>query len=114
LKNDQSTLLMTGLNDQWSVAQASATYTTGEQALSAAGASFTSAQAAVSRAQRYVDVVTQVDAQRIQSQKDNLKDDRLTAPISGKVKSVELKPGMEVSSAPSELTLARNHRVQRT
>ncbi len=113
VQDDQSTLLMTGLNDQSSVAQASATYTADEQTLSIAGASLTSAQAAVSLAQRNVDVVTQVDAQRvtaveaqIQSQKDSLKDDRLTAPISGMVKSVEIKPGMEVSSAPSELTPA--------
>ena len=49
--------------------------------------------------------VTQAEAQ-IQSQKDSLKDDRLTAPISGRVKSVEIKPGMQVTSAPTELTAA--------
>ena len=111
VQDDQSTLLIGGLNDQSSLTQASAKYTAAEQALSVADASLANAQAAVSQSQRDVDVVTQVDAQRvteveaqIQSQKDSLKDDRLTAPISGKVKSVQIKPGMEVSSAPSELT----------
>jgi trimeric autotransporter adhesin len=113
VQDDQSTLLLTGLNDQSSLTQASAKYTTAEQALSVADASLANAQAAVSQSQRDVDVVTEVDAQRvteveaqIQSQKDSLKDDRLTAPISGTVKSVQIKPGMEVSSAPSELTPA--------
>jgi len=113
VQDDQSTLLTAGLNDQSSLTQASAKYTTAEQALSVADASLANAQAAVSQSQREVDVVTQVDAQRvteveaqIQSQKDSLKDDRLTAPISGTVKSVQIKPGMEVSSAPSELTPA--------
>ena len=113
VQDDQSTLLIAGLNDQSSLTQATATYTTAEQALSAADASLANAQAAVSQSQRDVDVVTQVDAQKvteveaqIQSQKDSLKDDRLTAPISGRVKSVQIKPGMEVSSAPSELTSA--------
>ena len=111
VQDDQSTLLIGGLNDQSSLTQASAKYTAAEQALSVADASLANAQAAVSQSQRDVDVVTQVDAQRvtaveaqIQSQKDSLKDDRLTAPISGKVESVQIKPGMEVSSAPSELT----------
>jgi multidrug efflux pump subunit AcrA (membrane-fusion protein) len=56
-------------------------------------------------------VVTQVDAQRvtqveaqIQSQKDSLRDNRLTAPISGTVKSVQIKPGTPVTAAPSALT----------
>ena len=113
VQDDQSTLLVTGLDDQSSLTQASAKYTTAEQALSVADASLANAEAAVSQSQRDVDVVTQVDAQRvteveaqIQSQKDSLKDDRLTAPISGTVKSVQIKPGMEVSSAPSELTPA--------
>ena len=113
VQDDQSALLIAGLNDQSSLTQASAKYTTAEQALSTADASVANAQAAVSQSQRDVDVVTQVDAQRvteveaqIQSQKDSLKDDRLTAPISGTVKSVEIKPGTEVSSAPSELTPA--------
>ena len=108
VQDDQSTLLVTGLDDQSSLTQASAKYTTAEQALSVAYASLVNAEAAVSQSQRDVDVVTQVDAQRvteveaqIQSQKDSLKDDRLTAPISGTVKSVQIKPGMEVSSAPS-------------
>ncbi len=113
VQDDQSTLLIAGLNDQSSLTQASAKYTTAEQALSVANASLANAQAAVSQSQRDVDVVTQVDAQRvteveaqIQSQKDSLKEDRLTAPISGTVKSVQIKPGMEVSSAPSVLTPA--------
>ena len=115
VQDDQSTLLIAGLNDQSSVTQATAKYTSAEQTLSSADASLANAQAAVSQSQRDDDVVTQVDAQKvtqveaqIQSQKDSLKDDRLTAPISGKVKSVEIKPGMEVSSAPSELTPATN------
>ena len=115
VQDDQSTLLIAGLNDQSSATQATAKYTSAEQTLSSADASLTNAQAAVSQSQRDDDVVTQVDAQKvtqveaqIQSQKDSLKDDRLTAPISGKVKSVEIKPGMEVSSAPSEFTPATN------
>ena len=113
VQDDQSTLLIAGLNDQSSLSQAEAKYTTAEQALSVADASLANAQAAVSQSQRDVDVVTQVDAQRvtaveaqIQSQKDSLKDDRLTAPISGKVKSIQIKPGTVVNSAPSELTSA--------
>ena len=111
VQDDQSTLLVAGLNDQSSLSQAEAKYTTAEQVLSDADASLATAQAAVSQSQRDVDVVTQVDAQRvtaveaqIQSQKNSLKEDRLTAPISGKVKSIQIKPGMEVNSAPSELT----------
>ena len=60
-----------------------------------------------------MDVVTQADAQRIsqteaqiQSEKDNLSNDRITAPISGVVKSVQIKPGMPVTAAPSALTRA--------
>lgn len=111
VQDDQSTLLFAGLNDQSSLTQASAKYTTAEQALSVAGASLANAQAAVSESQRDDDLVTQVDAHKvsqveaqIRSQKDSLKDDHLTAPISGRVKSVDIKPGMEVNSAPSELT----------
>ena len=113
VQDDQGTLLTAGLNDQSSLTQATATYTTDEQSLSAAEGSLANAQAAVSQSQRDVDVVTQVDAQKvteveaqIQSQKDSIKDDRLTAPISGTVKSVQIKPDMEVSAAPSELTSA--------
>ena len=113
VQDDQSTLLIAGLNDQSSLTQASATYTTAEQTLSVEDASLANAQAAVSQSQRDVDVVTQVDAQKvteveaqIRSQKDSLKDDRLTAPISGKVESVQIAPGMQVSSAPTELTPA--------
>ena len=113
VQDDQSTLLITGLNDQSSTTQATAKYTSAEQTLSVAGASLANAQAAVSQSQRDDDLVTQVDAQKvtqveaqIQSQKDSLKDDRLTAPISGRVRSVQIKPGMEVTSAPSELTAA--------
>ena len=113
VQDDQSTLLIAGLTDQSSTTQATAKYTTAEQTLSVASASLANAQAAVSQSQRDDDLVTQVDAQKvtqveaqIQSQKDSLKDDRLTAPISGRVKSVEIKPGMEVTAAPSELTAA--------
>jgi multidrug efflux pump subunit AcrA (membrane-fusion protein) len=113
VQDDQSALLIAGLNDQSSIAQATAKYTNAEQTLSSEDASLSTAQAAVAQSQRDDDVVTQVDAQKvtqvkaqIQSQKDSLKEDRLTAPISGRVKSVEIKPGMEVTSAPSELTSA--------
>ncbi len=113
VQDDQSTLLIAGLNDQSSLTEASSTYTTAEQALSSADASLASAQAGASQSQGDVDEVTQVDAQRvteleaqIRSQKDSLKDDRLTAPISGTVKSVQIAPGMQVSSAPTELTPA--------
>lgn len=113
VQDDQSTLLFAGLNDQSSLTQATTKYTSAEQALSAADASLGNAQAVASQSRGDVDEVTEVDAQRvtavetqIQSQKDSLKDDRLTAPISGKVKSVQIKPGMEVNSAPSQLTPA--------
>ena len=113
VQDDQTNLLIAGLNDQSSLTQATAKFTTNEVTLSVAEASLANAQAAASQSQRDVDVVTQVDAQRItqaeaqiQSQKDSLRDDRLTAPISGTVKSVQIKPGMEVSPAPSELTPA--------
>ena len=113
VQDDQTTLLIAGLNDQSSLTQATAKFTTAELALSVAEASLANAQAAVSQSQRDVDVVTQVDAQRvtqveaqIQSQKDSLRDARLTAPISGTVKSVQIKPGMQVTAAPSELTSA--------
>lgn len=113
VQDDQTALLIAGLNDQSSLTQATAKFTTAEQALSVAEASLANAQAALSQSRRDVDVVTQVDAQKvtqveaqIPSQKDSLRDDRLTAPISGTVKSVQIKPGMEVTSAPSELTPA--------
>ena len=58
-----------------------------------------------------MDVVTDADAQRVsqieaqmQSQKDGLKNERITAPISGIVKSVQIKPGTPVTAAPSTLT----------
>ena len=115
VQDDQSALLIAGLSDQSSETQAAETYTSAEQTLSSADASLSDAEAAVSQSQRDDDVVTQVDAQKvtqveaqIQSQKDSLKEDRLTAPISGKVKSVEIKPGMNVSADPSELTSATN------
>ena len=113
VQDDQNSLLIAGLNDQSSESQATAKYTTAEQSLFAADASLATAQAAVSQSQGDADVVTQVDAQKvaqleakIQSQKDSLKDDRLTAPIAGKVKSVQITPGMDVSSTPTELTSA--------
>ena len=113
LQDDQTNLLIAGLNDQSLLTQATAKFTTAELALSVAEASLANAQAAVSQSQREVDVVTQVDAQRvtqveaqIQSQKDGLKNGRLTAPISGTVKSVQIKPGMSVIAAPSALTSA--------
>ena len=59
-----------------------------------------------------MDVVTEVDAQKVtqleaqvQSQKDGLRNNRLTAPITGTVKSVQIKPGMAVNAAPSALTV---------
>ncbi len=110
VQDNQSTLLMTGLNGESSISQATVNATTTEQTLSAADASLASAQATLSQSQGNNDVVTQADAQKvtqlesqIQSQKDSLKDDRLTAPISGRVKSVEIKPGTQVTSAPTEL-----------
>jgi multidrug efflux pump subunit AcrA (membrane-fusion protein) len=113
VQDDQTNLLIAGLNDQSSLTQATAKFTTAELALSVAEASLANAQGGVSQSQREVEVVTQVDAQRvtqveaqIQAQKDGLRNDRLTAPISGTVKSVQIKPGMEVTSAPSELTPA--------
>ncbi len=111
VQDDQTTLLIAGLNDQSSLTQATAKFTTAKQALSVGDASLANAQAAVSQSQRDVDVVTQVDAQRvtqveaqIQSQKDSLRDDHLTAPISGTVESVQIKPGAEVTADPSALT----------
>ena len=111
VQDDQTNLLIAGLNDQSSLNQATAKYTTAEQALSFADASLANAQAAVSQSRSEVAVVTQVDAQRvtqveaqIQSQKDSLRDNRLTAPISGTVKSVQIKPGTPVTAAPSALT----------
>ena len=113
VQDDQTSLFMAGLADQSSLTQATSKVTTAELALSVAEASLANAQAAVSQSQREVDVVTQADAQRvtqverqIQSQKDGLRNDRLTAPISGRVKSVEVKPGMAVTPAPSALTSA--------
>jgi multidrug efflux pump subunit AcrA (membrane-fusion protein) len=113
LQDDQTNLLIAGLNDQSSLTQATAKFTTAELALSVAEASLANAQAAVSQSQRGVDVVTQVDAQRvtqveaqIQSQKDGLRNDRLTAPISGTVESVQVKPGMPVTPAATALTPA--------
>ena len=113
VQDDQTNLLMAGLNDQSSLTQATSKSTTAELTLSVAEASLANAQAAVSQSQREVDVVAQVDAQRVtkvesqvQSQKDGLKHDQLTAPISGTVKSVQIKPGMAVTAAPSALTPA--------
>jgi multidrug efflux pump subunit AcrA (membrane-fusion protein) len=113
LQSDQTNLFIVGLNAQSSLTQATAKLTTAELALSVADASLANAQAAVSQSQREVDLVTQVDAQRvtqvealIQSQKDSLRNTQLTAPISGTVKSVQIKPGMPVTAAPSALTSA--------
>ena len=113
VQDDQTNLLIAGLNDQSMLTQATAKFTTAELALSVAEASNANAQAAVSQSQREVDVVTQADAQRvsqmeaqIQTQKDNLNNRRMTAPISGIVKSVEIKPGTAVTAAPSALTPA--------
>jgi multidrug efflux pump subunit AcrA (membrane-fusion protein) len=112
-QDDQTNLLTAGLNAQSSLTQATSKSTTAELTLSVAEASLANAQAAVSQSQREVDVVTQVDAQRVtkvesqvQSQKDGLRHDRLTAPISGTVKSVQIKQGMAVTAAPSALTPA--------
>ena len=109
----QTNLLVTGLNDQSLLTQATAKFTTAALALTVADASDANAQAAVAQSQRDVDVVTQADAQRIsqteaqiQSEKDNLSNERITAPISGVVKSVQIKPGMPVTAAPSALTRA--------
>lgn len=113
VQDDQTSLLMAGLDDQSSLTQATSKFTTAELALSVAETSLANAQADVSQSQRDVDVVTQADAQRvtqteaqIQSQKDGLRNDRLTAPISGTVKSVEIKPGTAVTPAPTMLTTA--------
>ena len=112
VQHDQTTLLIDGLNDQTSLTQATSKLTTAQLALSIAEAALASAQAAVSQSQREVDVVTEVDAQKVtqletqvQSQKDGLRNNRLTAPITGTVKSVQIKPGMAVNAAPSELTV---------
>jgi multidrug efflux pump subunit AcrA (membrane-fusion protein) len=112
VQDDQTTLLIDGLNDQTSLTQAASKLTTAQLALSIAEAALASAQAAVSQSQREVDIVTEVDAQKVtqleaqvQSQKDDLRNNRLTAPITGTVKSVQIKPGMAVNSAPSELTV---------
>lgn len=112
VQHDQTTLLVDGLNDQTSLTQATSKLTTAQLALSIAEAALASAQAAVSQSQREVDVVTEADAQKVtqleaqvQSQKDGLRNNRLTAPITGTVKSVEIKAGMAVNSAPSALTV---------
>ncbi len=113
VQDDQTNLLIAGLNDQSMLTEATAKFTTAELALSVAQGSDANAQAAVSQTQRDVDLVAQADAQKvsqteaqIQSQKDNLRNERMTAPISGVVKSVQIKPGTPVTAAPSTLTRA--------
>ncbi len=128
VQDDQTNLLIDGLNDQSMLTQATAKFTTAELALSVAEASdgecagrcFAIPARTWTWSHRpMLKRVSQMEAQ-IQTQKDSLNNRRMTAPISGIVKSVEIKPGTAVTAAPSALTASdettdfghRDRRVQ--